>query len=88
MIRKTEVQDQQPFIFLESGVNGLARSPAKKNYSDHSYPLDKIESAISYLKKDGKHQNWYCGSIHNGNLSSSCCFLVQRDNSHYRKDTW
>ena len=38
---------------LEKGVNVLSRSPAKKTYSYHSYPLDRIESAISYLKKMG-----------------------------------
>lgn len=36
MNRKTEGQDQQPLIFLERGVNVLARSPAMKNYSYHS----------------------------------------------------
>lgn len=35
------------------GVNVLTMSPAKKDYSHHNYPLERIEEAIKWLKKNG-----------------------------------
>lgn len=32
------------------GVNVLTMSPAKKDYGHHNYPLERIETAISWLK--------------------------------------
>ena len=54
---------------LEKGVNVLSRSPAKKNYSYHSYPLDRIESAISYLKKMGNTKIGIAGASTTGTLA-------------------
>ncbi len=57
------------YYLLKRGVNGLARSPAKKNYSFHSYPLDRIESAISYLKKMGNTKIGIAGASTTGTLA-------------------
>ena len=32
------------------GVNVLTMSPAKKDYGHHNYPLERVETAISWLK--------------------------------------
>lgn len=36
---------------LKLGVNVLTMSPAKKDYGHHNYPLERIETAITWLKK-------------------------------------
>ncbi len=38
---------------FDRGVNVLTMSPGKKNYSHHDYPLERIESAIKWLKAHG-----------------------------------
>ena len=38
---------------MQKGVNVLTMSPGKKNYSHHNYPLERIESAIKWLKDNG-----------------------------------
>ena len=40
---------------LEQGCNVMTMSPAQKDYGHHSYPLERIEKAITYLKKRGNH---------------------------------
>lgn len=40
-----------------------------KNYSYHCYPLDKIESAISYLKKMGNTKIGIAGASTTGTLA-------------------
>lgn len=37
----------------KQGVNVLSMSPAKKNYSHHNYPIERIEKAIEWLKNNG-----------------------------------
>lgn len=34
-------------------INCLTMSPAKKDYSHHDYPLERIENAIAWLKAHG-----------------------------------
>ena len=41
------------WFMKKCGVNVLTMSPAKKNYSHHNYPLERIESAIKWLKDNG-----------------------------------
>ena len=36
------------------GVNVLTMSPAKKDYGHHNYPLERVETAISWLKANGR----------------------------------
>ena len=38
---------------MKKGVNVLTMSPAKKNYSHHNYPLERVEKAINWLKNNG-----------------------------------
>ena len=35
------------------GFNVLSMSPAKKDYGHHNYPLERIETAIQWLKEHG-----------------------------------
>lgn len=36
------------------GLNVMTMSPAKKDYGDHNYPLERIEKAIRWLKTSGR----------------------------------
>lgn len=38
---------------MKKGVNVLTMSPAKKNYSHHNYPLERVGKAINWLKNNG-----------------------------------
>ena len=38
----------------KNGVNALCMSPGKKNYSHVNYPLERIETAIKWLKDHGQ----------------------------------
>lgn len=40
----------------KNGVNVLCISPRKKNYSHVNYPLERIETAIGWLKKNGNRK--------------------------------
>ena len=40
----------------KNGVNALCMSPGKKNYSHVNYPLERIEAAIQWLKKNGNRK--------------------------------
>ena len=35
------------------GINVMSMSPGKKNYSHHNYPIERIGSAIEWLKSHG-----------------------------------
>ena len=39
------------------GVNVLTMSPAKKDYGHHNYPLERVETAISWLKANGNRRS-------------------------------
>ncbi len=60
---------------LEKGINVLARSPGKKNYSYHNYPLEKKRKSNIVSKNKGKSENLDCRSIHNRNTCSCRRFL-------------
>ena len=40
----------------KNGVNVLCMSPGKKNYSHVNYPLERIETAIGWLKNHGNRK--------------------------------
>ena len=40
----------------KNGVNALCMSPGKKNYSHVNYPLERIETAITWLKNHGSRK--------------------------------
>ena len=51
------------------GVNVLTMSPAKKNYSHHNYPLERIEAAINWLKSNGNDKIGITGASTTGTLA-------------------
>ena len=54
---------------MKKGVNVLTMSPAKKNYSHHNYPLERIEKAINWLKKSGNDKIGIAGASTTGTLA-------------------
>ena len=54
---------------IEKGVNVLTMSPGKKNYSHHNYPLERIESAIKWLKDNGNKKIGIAGASTTGTLA-------------------
>lgn len=54
---------------MKRGVNVLTMSPAKKNYSHHNYPLERIESAIKWLKDNGNKKIGIAGASTTGTLA-------------------
>ena len=48
------------------GVNVLTMSPAKKDYGHHNYPLERIETAISWLKANGSRKIGIAGASTTG----------------------
>lgn len=54
---------------MEKGVNVLTMSPGKKNYSHHNYPLERIESAIKWLKDNGNKKIGIAGASTTGTLA-------------------
>ena len=51
------------------GVNVLTMSPAKKDYGHHNYPLERVETAISWLKANGNHKIGIAGASTTGTLA-------------------
>ncbi len=54
---------------LKKGVNVLTMSPGKKNYSHHNYPLERIESAIKWLREHGNEKIAIAGASTTGTLA-------------------
>lgn len=51
------------------GINVLTMSPNKKDYGHHNYPLERIESAIKWLKDHGIHKIGIAGASTTGTLA-------------------
>lgn len=51
------------------GVNVLTMSPEKKDYGHHNYPLERVETAISWLKVNGNHKIGIAGASTTGTLA-------------------
>ncbi|MCM1160441.1 MAG: acyl-CoA thioester hydrolase [Roseburia sp.] len=51
------------------GVNVMSMSPAKKDYGHHNYPLERIETAIAWLKKQGIRKIGIVGASTTGTLA-------------------
>ncbi len=60
---------------FERGVNVLTMSPGKKNYSHHDYPLERIESAIKWLKDNGNEKIGIVGASTTGTLALTAASL-------------
>lgn len=51
------------------GINVLTMSPGKKDYGHHNYPLERIETAISWLKAHGNKKIAIAGASTTGTLA-------------------
>ena len=60
---------------LRLGVNVLTMSPAKKDYSHHNYPLERIEAAIAWLKAHGNRKVGIAGASTTGTLALTAASL-------------
>lgn len=54
---------------MRQGVNVLTMSPAKKDYGHHNYPLERIETAIRWLKENGNRRIGIVGASTTGTLA-------------------
>lgn len=54
---------------LKQGVNVLTMSPAKKDYGHHNYPLERVETAIIWLKSHGISKIGIVGASTTGTLA-------------------
>ena len=54
---------------LKLGVNVMTMSPGKKDYGHHNYPLERIETAINWLKAHGNHKIGIAGASTTGTLA-------------------
>ena len=54
---------------LKKGVNVLTMSPGKKDYGHHNYPLERIETAIAWLKAHGNRKFGIAGASTTGTLA-------------------
>ena len=52
-----------------TGCHVLAMSPAKKDYGHHSYPLERFEKAIAFLKQQGCEKIGIAGASTTGMLA-------------------
>ncbi len=60
---------------LRLGVNVLTMSPAKKDYGHHNYPLERIETAIAWLKAHGNRKVGIAGASTTGTLALTAASL-------------
>ena len=51
------------------GANALTMAPNEKDYGHHSYPLERFERAIAYLKKQGNEKIGIIGASTTGMLA-------------------
>ena len=54
---------------LDKGCNVMTMAPAKKDYGHHSYPLERFEKAIAYLKEQGNQKIGIAGASTTGMLA-------------------
>lgn len=46
----------------KKGVNVMTMSPGKKNYGHHNYPLERIGTAIQWMKRHGNSKIGIAGA--------------------------
>ena len=54
---------------LKQDINVLTMSPAKKDYGHHNYPLERVETAIHWLKNHGIRKIGIVGASTTGTLA-------------------
>lgn len=62
---------------LKLGLNVLTLSPGKKDYSYHNYPLERIEAALAFLKKNGNSKLSIIGASTTGTLALASSSIFQ-----------
>ena len=54
---------------LKKGVNVMTMSPGKKDYGHHNYPLERVETAIGWMKAHGNRKIGIAGASTTGTLA-------------------
>ena len=54
---------------LKQDIHVLTMSPAKKDYGHHNYPLERVETAIHWLKNHGIRKIGIVGASTTGTLA-------------------
>lgn len=54
---------------LRLGINVMTMSPGKKDYGHHNYPLERIETAIGWIKAHGNRKVGIAGASTTGTLA-------------------
>lgn len=54
---------------LKLGVNVMTMSPGKKDYGHHNYPIERIETAVNWLKTHGNQKIGIAGASTTGTLA-------------------
>ena len=54
---------------LRKGVNVMTMSPGKKDYGHHNYPLERVETAIGWMKAHGNRKIGIAGASTTGTLA-------------------
>ena len=54
---------------LRKGVNVMTMSPGKKDYGHHNYPLERVETAIGWMKANGNRKIGIAGASTTGTLA-------------------
>lgn len=53
----------------KQGVNVMTMSPSKKDYGHHNYPLERIDTAIQWMKRHGNSRIGIAGASTTGTLA-------------------
>lgn len=53
----------------KQGINVLSMSPGKKDYGHHNYPLERVETAVTWLKSQGISRIGIVGASTTGTLA-------------------
>lgn len=51
---------------LKRGINAMTMSPAKKDYGHHSYPMERLQTAVEWLKAHGNRKIGVAGASTTG----------------------
>jgi len=54
---------------VKQGINVMTMSPAKKDYGHHNYPLERIATAIQWMKQHGNSKIGIAGASTTGTLA-------------------
>ncbi len=58
------------------GCHVMALAPAEKDYGHHSYPIERIENAVQYLKSKGIQKIGICGASTTGMLALAAASYI------------